>query len=96
MAQITNKIATEIADIAKKTWFTRYPLAQRIVFDRGTDFMAKFAKMCQTTMASKGNQVQLGIFSPMLSSNESIKILEISSPYLTCTISLTTIHGLAF
>ena len=46
MAQIPNKTAAEIADITKKTWFTRYPLPQRIVFDRGTEFMAEFAKMC--------------------------------------------------
>ena len=46
MAQIPNKMAAEIADITKKTWFTRYPLPQRIVFDRGTEFMAEFAKMC--------------------------------------------------
>ena len=39
MAQIRNKTASEIADITKKTWFTRYPLPQRIVFDRGTEFM---------------------------------------------------------
>ena len=26
MAQIPNKTAVEIADITKKTWFTRYPL----------------------------------------------------------------------
>ena len=47
MAQIPNKTAAEIADIPEKTWFTRYPLPQRIVFDRGTEFMAEFAKMCQ-------------------------------------------------
>ena len=46
MAQIPNKTAAEIADITKKTWFTRYPLPQRIVFDRGTKFMTEFAKMC--------------------------------------------------
>ena len=46
MAQIPNKMAAEIADITEKTWFTRYPLPQRIVFDRGTEFMAEFAKMC--------------------------------------------------
>ena len=40
MAQIPNKTSAEIADITKKTWFTRYPLQQRIVFDRGTKFMA--------------------------------------------------------
>ena len=46
MAQITNKTAAEIADITKKTWFTRYPLPQRIVFDHVTEFMAEFAKIC--------------------------------------------------
>ena len=46
MAQIPNKTAAEIADITKKTWFTRSPLPQRIVFDRGTKFMAEFSKMC--------------------------------------------------
>ena len=40
----TNKTAAEIADITEKTWFTRYPLPQRIVFDRGAEFMAEFAK----------------------------------------------------
>ena len=47
VAQIPNKKASEIADITKKTWFNRYPLPQKIVFDRGTKFMAKFDKMCQ-------------------------------------------------
>ena len=40
MAQILNKMAAEIADITEKTWFTCYPLPQRILFDRGTKFMA--------------------------------------------------------
>ncbi len=47
MAPILNKTAAEIADIAEKTWFTRYPLPQKIIFDRGTEFMAEFAKMCR-------------------------------------------------
>ena len=46
MAQIPNRTASEISDITEKTWFTRYPLPQRIVFDSGTKFMAEFAKMC--------------------------------------------------
>ena len=46
MAQIPNKTAAEIADIPEKTWFTRYPLPQRIVFDCGTEFMAEFSKIC--------------------------------------------------
>ena len=47
MAQIPNKTAAEIEDITEKTWFTRYPLPQRILFDRGTEFMVEFSKMCQ-------------------------------------------------
>ena len=46
MAQIPNKNAAEISDITEKTWFTRYPLPQRIVFDRDTEFMTEFTKMC--------------------------------------------------
>ena len=45
MKQIPNKMAAEIADITKKTWFTHYPLPQRIVFDRGTKFMDEFDKI---------------------------------------------------
>ena len=47
MSQMPNETAAEIADIAKKSWFTRYALPQRIVFDRDNKFMAEFAKMCQ-------------------------------------------------
>ena len=53
MAQIPNKTAAEIAYITEKTWFTRYPLPQRIVFDRGTKFVAEFSKMCQNDYGLK-------------------------------------------
>ena len=53
MAQIPNKTAAEIADTTEKTLFTRYPLPQRIVFDRGTKFRAEFAKMCQNDYGPK-------------------------------------------
>jgi hypothetical protein len=46
MSPITNKTAAKVADIAERAWFTRYPIPQKIVFDRGTEFMAEFAKMC--------------------------------------------------
>jgi hypothetical protein len=46
MQQIENKTAAEVTDICKKTWFTRYPFPQRITLvDRGTEFMAEFAKI---------------------------------------------------
>ena len=53
MAQIPNKMAAEIADITDKTWFIRYPLPQRILFDCGTEFMAEFSKMCQNDYGLK-------------------------------------------
>ena len=53
MAKISNKTAAEIADITEKTQFTRYPLPQRIVFDRGTKFMTEFANMCQNDYGLK-------------------------------------------
>ena len=53
MAQIYNKTAAEIANINEKTWFTRYPLPQQIVFDRVTKFMAEFAKMCHNDYGLK-------------------------------------------
>ena len=46
-------MAAEIAYITKKTWFTRYPLPQKIVFDRGTEFMAEFVNMCQNDYGLK-------------------------------------------
>ena len=57
IAQIPNKNAAEIADITKKTWFTRYPFQQRIVFDRGTEFMAEFSKMCHNDYGLKSNPI---------------------------------------
>ena len=53
MAQIPNNTAAKIADITKKTWFTRYPLPQRILFDHSTEFMAEFAKMCHNDYGLK-------------------------------------------
>ena len=53
MAQISNKTAAEITEITEKTSFTRYPLPQRIVFDRDTKFMAEFAKMYQNDYGLK-------------------------------------------
>ena len=53
MSHIPNKRAAEIGDISKKTWFTRYPLTQRIVFDSGTKFMAELANMCQNDYVLK-------------------------------------------
>ena len=57
MAQIPNKTEKEIADITEITWFTRYPIPQRIVFDRATKFMAEFAKMCHNDYGLKSKPI---------------------------------------
>ena len=44
---IRNKTAIEIANKAEMTWMTRYPWPSQIIFDRGTEFMGEFAKMCR-------------------------------------------------
>ena len=59
MAQMPNKTSAEIADIAKKTWFTRYPLPQIILFDRGTEFMDEFSKMCQNEYELKRKSITI-------------------------------------
>jgi hypothetical protein len=53
MEQISNKTTAEVADICKTTWFTRCPLPQRITLDRGTEFMAEFAKMVKNDCGLK-------------------------------------------
>ena len=57
MAQIPNETAAEIANITEKTWFTRYPLPQKILFDRGTEFMAEFSKMYQNDYGLKRKHI---------------------------------------
>ena len=53
MAKMPNKTAAEISHITEKTWFTRYPLPPRIVFDRATEFMTEFYKICQNNYGLK-------------------------------------------
>jgi hypothetical protein len=53
MEQISNKTAAEVADIYETTWFTRHPLPQRITLDRGTEFMAEFAKIVKNDCGLK-------------------------------------------
>jgi hypothetical protein len=53
MEQISNKTAAEAEDICETTWFTRCSLPQRITLDRGTEFMAEFAKMVKNDCGLK-------------------------------------------
>ena len=79
MAQMPNKTAAEIANIAKKNWFTCYPLPQRIVFDCSTKFLSEFSKMCQNDYDLKRK--------PITTRNSQILIL-IQTPTLAPTLTL--------
>jgi hypothetical protein len=46
--QIENhKEALNIADLVEQSWLTRYPWPQKLIFDRGSEFMGAFARMIE-------------------------------------------------
>ena len=45
IAEIKTKSADVVANIAEVTWFTRYPWPEKVICDRGQEFMAEFATM---------------------------------------------------
>ena len=45
IAEIKRKSADVVANIAETTWFTRYPWPEKVINDRGREFMAEFATM---------------------------------------------------
>ena len=53
MAPISTKSADNISNVAERTWFSRYPFPQKIIFDRGTELMAEFAQMCRNDYGLK-------------------------------------------
>jgi hypothetical protein len=55
--QISNKTAAEVAEMCERPWFTRHPLPQRITLDRGTEFIAEFAKMFKNDCGLKLNSI---------------------------------------
>jgi hypothetical protein len=53
MREIPDKRADTIANIVEQAWFTRYPWPTQIIFDRGKEFMAEFAKMVRNDYGVK-------------------------------------------
>ena len=96
MAQIPNKTTAEIAYINKKTWFTLYPLPQRTVFDRGTEFMAEFSKMCQNNYGLKRKPVTTINHKYNAIIERIHQMIGNIIHTLTCPTLLTTIHGQEF
>jgi hypothetical protein len=58
--ELTNKEANNPASLVEMTWLTCYPIPQILTYDRGTEFMAEFAKMIENKygIKRKGNTVQ--------------------------------------
>jgi transposase InsO family protein len=51
--EIKDKHAYTLANIVEQTWLTRYPIPQILTYDRGTEFMAEFAKMIENDYGIK-------------------------------------------
>ena len=51
--EIPSKDAATVANLVELTWLTRYPWPTQITFDRGTEFMAEFAKMVRNDYGIK-------------------------------------------
>ena len=45
MVRLPDKTAISVAQLAEITWFTRYPWPQKIIYDRGTEFLKEFHAM---------------------------------------------------
>jgi transposase InsO family protein len=45
MSELKTKSADVVANLVETTWLTRYPWPTQIILDRGTEFMAEFARM---------------------------------------------------
>jgi hypothetical protein len=43
--ELTNKEVINPVNLVEQTWLTCYPIPQVLTYDRGTEFMAEFAKM---------------------------------------------------
>ena len=56
--EISSKDAATVAkNLVKLTWLTRYPWPTQITFDRGTKFMAEFAKMVRNDYGIKAKPI---------------------------------------
>jgi hypothetical protein len=58
--ELTNKEAINPVNLVEKTWLICYPIPQILTYDRGTEFVAEFAKMIENDygIKRKGYTVQ--------------------------------------
>ena len=57
IVEIPNKRADEISNKLETTWLTRYPWPQRVICDRGKEFMAEVREMLEDDYGVKVNRI---------------------------------------
>ena len=45
-----DKSSTQISNLVYKTWFSRYPRCQYIIYNNGSEFKLHFQSLCNTYM----------------------------------------------
>jgi hypothetical protein len=54
--ELTNKDAITPANLVEQTWLTCCPIPHILTYDRGTEFMAEFAKMIENDTIVQNSQ----------------------------------------
>jgi hypothetical protein len=54
--ELTNKEAINSVNFVELSWLTCYPIPQILTYDRGTEFMAEFAKMIENYYGIKSRE----------------------------------------
>ena len=57
ITEIPNKQSDTISNIIEQTWMCRYPWPQKVICDRGTEFMAEVKQMLQEDYGCRVNQI---------------------------------------
>ena len=57
IASVSTKRADVVSNIIEQMWLSRYPWPQKVITDRGTEFMAEFLIMMQEDYGVKKNPI---------------------------------------
>ncbi len=60
-----SKSSIDIANLVEQTWLIRYPWPTQINFDRGSEFMAEFARTIKDDYGVKQRQLPPETLKPM-------------------------------
>ena len=77
MREIKTKSADSVANVLEQAWLTRYPWPTRMIFDRGSEFLAELCQMIKNDYGIKVKPITTRNRKRMLSWNEYTKQLVI-------------------